>query len=64
MKRLSKEIKEKTPETQWRKIAGMKDIVTHAYEGIDLNKIWNVITEKISELKETCEQMLYELESS
>jgi len=61
VKRLSKEIREKTHETQWRKIAGMKDIITHAYGGIDLIKLWNVITEKIPELKETCNRLIREL---
>ncbi|MCL2712901.1 MAG: DUF86 domain-containing protein [Methanomassiliicoccaceae archaeon] len=64
VKRLSKEIKEKTPETQWRNISGMKDIITHAYEGINLNIVWKTINEKIPALKETCERILHEIERS
>ena len=63
MKRLSKEIKEKTPETMWRNIAGMRDVITHAYEGINLNILWKTVKEKIPALKETCTIILHELEN-
>jgi len=63
VKRLSKEIKEKTPETMWRNIAGMRDVITHAYEGINLNILWKTVKEKIPALKETCTIILHELEN-
>lgn len=46
-KRLSPEIKLRHPEIPWRDIAGMRDIIIHKYDQVDLDIIWDVIQNKI-----------------
>jgi uncharacterized protein with HEPN domain len=35
----------------WRKITGFRDIVAHAYFGIDPAILWNIVSEKVPELR-------------
>lgn len=34
----------------WRRVVGFRNIVAHAYFGIDRAILWNIVSEKISEL--------------
>ena len=58
---LSDELTEKYPEIHWKGIYGMRNIISHAYSGIDLEKIWNTTNEEIPVLKTMCEKILKEL---
>ncbi len=49
-KRLSLEFRAQYPEIPWREIAGMRDILTHQYDRINFNTLWDVIQVEIPEL--------------
>ena len=49
-KRLSRQFREQHPEVPWDDIAGMRDIVAHQYDRIDLDIVWQVIQRNIPEL--------------
>ena len=51
-KNLSDSFKEKYPETEWKKIAGMRDKLIHHYFGVDIKVIWDVIKRDLPLLKE------------
>jgi len=38
------------PDIEWRKAAGMRDMLAHAYFGIDNDILWDVVCNKIPEL--------------
>jgi uncharacterized protein with HEPN domain len=52
VKNISNELKDKYPEVEWSKIAGMRDIIIHSYFKIDLDAVWNIIKNDLPLLKE------------
>jgi len=63
IKSLPPEMTKKYPDVHWRGIAGMRDVIAHGYEGIDLARIWYAITDDIPVLRDACEKILIELRS-
>jgi uncharacterized protein with HEPN domain len=50
-KRLSAEFRDAHPEVAWKKVAGMRDRLIHAYDDIDLDAVWRVATEEVPTLR-------------
>jgi uncharacterized protein with HEPN domain len=51
-KRLSDEFREKHPQIDWKQIAGVRDRCVHGYDRIDINKVWQVISEDAPKLEQ------------
>ncbi len=49
-KRLPDEIKLKYKDIPWKKMAGMRDNLTHAYFGVDYDLVWQTITNNLPEI--------------
>jgi len=58
VKKLSPELKKEYPLLEWKKIAGLRDILIHQYANIHLKLIWDVIREKIPFLKKIIQEIL------
>ena len=57
-KNLSSELKAKYPEVDWRRIAGMRDKLIHAYFVVDLPLVWDTLQIDLPELKEQATKIL------
>ena len=58
VKKIPAEIKNAKPDVEWRKFAGLRDILIHAYFGIDVEIIWDVISHKICILEKHIKDIL------
>jgi uncharacterized protein with HEPN domain len=50
-KKIPADARRKYPAVEWKKMAGLRDIVVHDYFGIDEDIIWDVVSVRIPELK-------------
>lgn len=57
VKNLSVDLKESHPEIEWKKIAGTRDKIIHAYFDIDLGVVWDIIKNDLPILKKKIENI-------
>jgi uncharacterized protein with HEPN domain len=57
-KRLSHEFRAENPDVPWRLMAGMRDILIHSYDTIDLDEVWKSATKDVPELVVKIEPIL------
>ncbi len=49
-KRIPEEVRKKAPRIEWRKIAGLRDVIAHVYFGIDDRILWDIVKTKVPQL--------------
>jgi uncharacterized protein with HEPN domain len=57
VKHISNELRKKHKDIEWRKIAGMRDKIIYYYFGVNWNILWDVIQNKLPDLKPKFESM-------
>jgi uncharacterized protein with HEPN domain len=63
IKNVPPEIRKNYPQLEWRKIAGLRDIIAHSYFNIDEVIIWDIIANKLPNLKNQIEQILLDIDN-
>ena len=63
-KRLSAEFRTKHPKVRWRDMAGMRDVLIHAYDQVDLEELWYVVRISVPELIEIVKPLIAPDESA
>jgi uncharacterized protein with HEPN domain len=49
--KLSEDFKKRNSRVEWNRVKGFRNIVAHDYFGIDAEEVWQIIKNKIPELK-------------
>jgi len=57
-KRLSIGFRDAHPELPWKDMAGMRDVLIHAYDEVDLDLVWDVATTKVPAVRESIARLL------
>jgi uncharacterized protein with HEPN domain len=56
-KQIPDSLRDRYPQMQWKAIAGMRDLIAHAYFSINTRIVWNVIQQDLQPLKNCIEQI-------
>lgn len=56
-KKLPEEIRRKYPEIDWRRIAGLRDILIHHYYQVDLDILWDIAQSKVPDLLQRLDEL-------
>ncbi len=57
-KRLSTEFRATYADMPWQQLAGFRDVLIHDYLKVNLDRVWNVIEQNLSELKAKIKNIL------
>jgi uncharacterized protein with HEPN domain len=57
-KRLSVEFRTEHSEIPWPLMAGMRDVLIHAYDTVDLNEVWKTATKDVPDLLSNIQPLL------
>ena len=58
VKNLSEDTKSRQPEIPWKQIAGMRDKVIHDYFGVNLDVVWEIVSNELPKVVTPLKQML------
>ncbi len=59
-KHISQNLRKQLPGIDWRKVAGLRDILAHAYFGIDDDILWDIVQNKVPVLAKVVTEFLNE----
>lgn len=64
VKNIPDEVRQSYRQVEWRKIAGLRDILAHAYFAVDDDIIWDVLQTKLGDVKRCVMEIKAELQST
>jgi uncharacterized protein with HEPN domain len=53
-------VRDRAADVEWEKIAGLRDVLIHGYFGIDLDIVWQVVSDRILALERRVRDLLGE----
>jgi uncharacterized protein with HEPN domain len=63
VKRLPTDLRDRYPIVPWKLVIGMRDRVSHGYDAVDYQTLWDTVEQDIPTLVVTVEQMLADIDN-
>ena len=54
------DVRQRHPEVDWKGMAGLRDVLAHAYFGLDNDTLWDVVITKVPQLRNQVRRILDE----
>lgn len=60
--RISENLKRKHPDIEWKNIAAFRNVLVHDYLGIDIDRIWQTVSQDVPKLKKSINEILLQID--
>lgn len=57
-KRVPEEFRQTYPSIPWKGLSGLRDVLIHQYEGVNLEEVWRIVEKELPELQRTISEVL------
>jgi uncharacterized protein with HEPN domain len=57
-KRVPEEFRQAHPSIPWKGLSGLRDVLIHQYEGVNLEEVWRIVEKELPGLKRTISALL------
>ncbi len=57
-KHVPDQVRAKYPEVDWRRIAGLRDVIAHGYFGLNEHVLWDLVQNRVPELRQQIRRIL------
>jgi uncharacterized protein with HEPN domain len=57
-KRIPDDYRSAHPQIPWKGMAGLRDVLIHDYEGVDLKQVWRIVSHELPKLKKAIQDFL------
>ncbi len=57
-KKISEETRTAHPHIPWKKMAGLRDVLIHAYDTVDVRMVWRLLREDLPQLITSLEKIV------
>ncbi len=64
IKSIPAEVRRRHADVPWKRIGGLRDVLIHQYFGIDVDIVWNIVENKLPELRQQVETILSQADDS
>jgi uncharacterized protein with HEPN domain len=64
VKHLPEDVRAQAPHIPWRQIAGLRDILAHAYFSVNLVIVWDIVTNEADPLRQVVQNLIQSLASN
>jgi uncharacterized protein with HEPN domain len=58
VKSIPDSVKAKYPQVDWRRIAGLRDVIAHGYFGLNEDLLWDLVQNRVPQLAEQIQEIL------
>lgn len=64
VKNIPSEILDQEPEIPWKEVARFRDLIAHYYFGVKLTVVWNIVENRLDELRTAASRLFTSLAAS